>query len=194
LSNSSPAWNFAISHPYTTEAVTAAASYPALTIAGSAAGAFSMAAAPGVSTAFAAQQAFAGSVYFTLAAHNALEITGLIGAFSQANPSNFSSYFPAALSATEHFGPSAFDDTYPGAIYDTYEFAGVLGSSVNNLFSNSVQSPTQTAQAFNSAISGSGSGSGSSGSGPGPSSLWVTPSGAVVTFGGQLVSGPPTSK
>jgi RHS repeat-associated protein len=63
--------------------------------------------------------------------------------------------------------------------------------NLNNLFSNSIQSRTSTANNFNSIV-GSGGGGTSVGGAPIPSSnsLWVTPSGAVVTFGGKTISGP----
>jgi RHS repeat-associated protein len=202
LSNGNPAWNFAINHPYTTAGIVAAGAIPALYSADSAAAALEMAKYPGVGSAFAAQQTFATVVYSALAAKSALQIPDLIGTFAKANPNSPSSYFPVGLTATEHFGPSIIGDAfngYAGSIYDAYEFAGMLsytlGSAANNLFSNSVQARTQTAQTFNSAISGRTSGSHPSGGGaPNANSLWVTPSGAVVTFGGQLVSGPTSSK
>jgi RHS repeat-associated protein len=56
------------------------------------------------------------------------------------------------------------------------------------IYSNSIQTRQQAAQSYNSGLSGGGG----SGSSPSPNSLWVTPSGAVVTFSGTLVSAPPS--
>jgi len=51
-----------------------------------------------------------------------------------------------------------------------------------------VQSRQQFVQNYNSTF---GISTGAGGGAPSNSSLWVTPSGAVVTFGGQLVAWPP---
>jgi RHS repeat-associated protein len=63
--------------------------------------------------------------------------------------------------------------------------------SFNNLFSSSVQVRQTAAQSINTSSGNSTSGSDGGGSGPSNNSLWITPSGAVVTFGGQLVAPPP---
>jgi RHS repeat-associated protein len=62
----------------------------------------------------------------------------------------------------------------------------------NSLFSGSVQTRIAAATTINSSAGLSGSGTASSP--PSNNSLWVTPSGAVVTFGGQLVAPPPANK
>jgi hypothetical protein len=68
-------------------------------------------------------------------------------------------------------------------------------ASFNNLFSSSFQTKQSAVQSIN-VLSGNSTGSGGGGGGGAPSnnSLWVTPSGAVVTFGGQLVASPPPKK
>jgi RHS repeat-associated protein len=65
--------------------------------------------------------------------------------------------------------------------------------SFNNLFSGSVQTRQAAAQSINTSTGNSTSGSGGGGSAPSNNSLWITPSGAVVTFGGQLVAPPPAT-
>jgi RHS repeat-associated protein len=195
LAQDSPGWNFAFNHPYTTGAAVALGSYPALMQSEAAVAAFQMAAYPGVGTAFAAQQTFAGLVYSTLTADSALAIPGLVGQFSRIDPSKPSSFYPAAWSLTTG-SVAAGVGGYPGAFADAYQFGGLLnrtlGSAAINLFSNSVQTRQNTTTNFNAAIRGSNSGSGSGGSAPSNNSLWVTPSGAVVNFGGQLVAPPPS--
>jgi RHS repeat-associated protein len=62
-------------------------------------------------------------------------------------------------------------------------------STFNNLFSSSIQTRQVAANSINSSAGLSGSGTASSP--PSNNSVWVTPSGAVVTFGGQLVAPPP---
>jgi hypothetical protein len=74
-----------------------------------------------------------------------------------------------------------FTNSYPG-----------IGPSMYQMFSRQINSPSvqqryQAAQTYNAATGATKSGGGV----PSASSLWVTPSGAVVTFGGQLVSAPP---
>jgi RHS repeat-associated protein len=59
----SSTWRFAMDHPNTTAAIVGISTLPALLSGGSAAAAFQMAAYPGVGATFAAQQAFAGTVY-----------------------------------------------------------------------------------------------------------------------------------
>jgi RHS repeat-associated protein len=191
----SSVWRFAMDHPNTTAAIVGVSSIPALMSGGSAAAAFQMAAYPGVGTAFAAQQAFAGAVYSALTLESTFGIPGVVGQFSQLNTRQPTSIFGPAGSLAG-VGLSAWGG-YPGAIADAFQFGGLLnrtlGSSATNLFSNSVQSRIDTARSFNTSTGGSGSGSSSGGGGsPSPSSLWVTPSGAVVTFGGQLVAPPPS--
>jgi hypothetical protein len=73
--------------------------------------------------------------------------------------------------------------------------SGVSGSlsfsSFNNLFSSSVQTRQTAVQSINVSSGNSTGGGGGGGGAPSNNSLWVTPSGAVVTFGGQLVAPPP---
>jgi hypothetical protein len=159
--------------------------------------AYSMATYPGVGSAFAAQQGFAAFVYATLSGANTLAIPGIVNSFSSANLSNPSSFYSGLGNMALHIGPNIIGG-YTSAIKDAFDFStlviNTLGSAATNLFSNSVQTATQQ---FNSTLSNSESGSSGGGGGggsgsPNQSSLWVTPSGAVVTFGGQLVSAPPS--
>lgn len=55
-------------------------------------------------------------------------------------------------------------------------------------FGNTYQSRTSAAQSYNTSVGASTGGGG--GGIPSNNSLWVTPSGAVVTWGGSLVIGP----
>ncbi len=55
----------------------------------------------------------------------------------------------------------------------------------------SAQSRQQYVQNYNASF---GLSTGGGGKAPNSNSLWVTPSGAVVTFGGQLVAGPTNKK
>src|SRR5439155_45669 len=81
----SAVWRFAMDHPNTTAAIVGVSSIPALMSGGSAAAAFQMAAYPGVGATFAAQQAFAGTVYSALALDSTFGIPGVIGQFGQLN-------------------------------------------------------------------------------------------------------------
>ena len=187
-----PGWKFALNHPYTTGALVALGTYPALVTAGEGIAAYTMATWAGVGTTFAAQQGFASSVYAALTLSTTLSVPGFASNLEQFDPHRPSTEFSAAWAVTT--GPAAAAvGGYPGAFADAYQFAGILnstlGSAATNLFSSSVQTRTSTANNFNSAI-GSGSGGGS----PSNSSLWVTPSGAVVNWGGLLVSAPPSKK
>ena len=79
-----------------------------------------------------------------------------------------------------------FTNGYPGFGPSMYQ---MFSSQIN---SANVQDRYKAAQTYNSATGATtASGGGGGGSSPSPSSLWVTPSGAVVTFSGQLVSAPP---
>lgn len=189
--NQGGVWRFAMDHPYTTSALVAVGTYPALASGGTGAAALRMATWPGVSAAFAAKQGFAAIVYGTLTANSTLAVPGFVDTLSRFDPKNPSSVFSAAWAVGT--GPAASAaGGYIGAFADAYQFGGLLGntlgSAANNLFSNSIQTRTSTANQFNSAI-GSGSGGGST---PSNNSLWVTPSGAVVNWGGNLVSPPPS--
>jgi hypothetical protein len=61
--------------------------------------------------------------------------------------------------------------------------SGIFGGSLGAI----IQSRYQSAQSYNASVRTSTGGGGKT---PSNNSLWVTPSGAVVTFGGQLVVGP----
>jgi hypothetical protein len=76
-----------------------------------------------------------------------------------------------------------FTSNYPGLTPSTYRMINP------RLYSSSIQERYKATQVYNSATGAIKSGGGT----PSSSSLWVTPSGAVVTFGGQLVSAPPPS-
>jgi RHS repeat-associated protein len=199
LSEDSPGWNFAISHPIATGGLVGIAAFPALESGGALSGAYYMGTAQGVGTTFAAQQGFAALVYASLAAQNTLAIPGVVNTVASANFANPSSFYSAAMALGLHIGPNLMGG-YVGAINDAFQFSKLvidtLGAGASNLWSSSIQARQNTTTQFNSSIGGSGSGSrsgGTSGGGsPNPSSLWVTPSGAVVTFGGSLVAPPPT--
>jgi hypothetical protein len=66
----------------------------------------------------------------------------------------------------------------------------IINSTFNNLFSDSTQTRQQAAVTINSSAGLYGSG----GNAPNNNSVWVTPSGAVVTFGDALVAQSPASK
>jgi RHS repeat-associated protein len=92
------------------------------------------------------------------------------------------------VSVTAGLGASIFHE---GVEYSAPFSVGVYG----NLYSSNVQTRVTAAQTINtSAGYVSTSQTGSGGSGPSSDSLWVTPSGAVVTFGGNLVAPPPATK
>lgn len=191
LAQDSSGWNFALNHPYTTGAITAVGSIPALISGGSAISAFQMAAYPGVGGLFAAQQAFAGLVYSALTLDTTLGLAGTINNFAQSSPGTPTSIFKPAGSLALNVGPSVVGG-YPGAFADAFQVAGLLnralGNAATGLFSSSVQTRQQTTEGFNAATGGAGGGT------PSNSSLWVTPSGAVVTFGGRLIAPAPDKK
>ncbi|OGZ95310.1 MAG: hypothetical protein A3I44_01700 [Candidatus Sungbacteria bacterium RIFCSPLOWO2_02_FULL_51_17] len=192
-------WRFAMDNPKTASAVVAVSTIPALVSGGSAAAAFGLATSPGVG--IWGSQIFAGLMYSSLAVDSALKTPEMLSQFSRMNPSQQSSIFGIAGSVfnigISMYGTYGKYGGYPGAIADTWQFANVLvnsiGSAASNLFSNDIQSRRDTASSFNATLGSSGS-SGSSGGGgggmPASNSLWVTPSGAVVTWSGSLVSGP----
>jgi RHS repeat-associated protein len=69
--------------------------------------------------------------------------------------------------------------------------AQIFGSSLYQLYSNSAQQRSSAASSINSTLGYSTGGSSGGGSSmPSANSLWTTPSGAVVTWGGSLVVGP----
>jgi RHS repeat-associated protein len=71
-----------------------------------------------------------------------------------------------------------------------WDSAQIFGGAIYQLYSsNSVQQRSSAASTINSTLGLSTVGGGG-GSGPNPNSLWTTPSGAVVTWGGSLVVGP----
>jgi len=150
----------------------------------------------GAGVPYIAAQTFAGGVYSVLTYDSLNGIGDLIDKESNINLHNPSSALSTAGSLTWEVGPSLTGNEYVGAFSDAAQFAGLLGrtlgSAATNLFSNSVQARTSTVNTFDAAIAGSGSGGG--GSQPSNNSLWVTPSGAVVNWGGQLVSAPPSKK
>ncbi len=192
-----PGWNFAMNHPYTTGALTALGTYPAVVAGGEISAAYGMATFPGVSASFSAQQGFAGLVYSALAVDTTLGVPGFVNTLRGFSPRKPSSYFSAVTALT--FGPvSAGVGGYPGAFSDAYQFAGLLnntlGSAAINLFSNSVQTRSSAANSFNSSLGASGKVSAGGASVPNSNSVWMTPTGAAVTFGGKLVSPPPSGK
>lgn len=98
---------------------------------------------------------------------------------------------PAVRGVSPNFGTQAF---YRGAHTQQDAFNLGIGAGSNYLSSVFAQLSTpqriSAAQSYNSSIGGSGGTSGGGASIPHSSSLWTTPSGAVVTFGGSLVAGP----
>jgi RHS repeat-associated protein len=71
--------------------------------------------------------------------------------------------------------------------------AGFASAIFNN--ASTIQSRQNAVSSYNAAIGGvSSGGGGGGGSSPNTNSLWVTPSGAVVNWGGQLISGPTSSR
>lgn len=181
-------WNFAMNHPYATGGVVAALSYPALQSGLAAGVAFKAAGDAGVGAAYAAKQIFAGTIYSILTyGTTARTIPETIGGLGNVNFSNPSSALSWGTSFAWNVGPSLAGE-YVGAFSDAIQLGGMisksLGSAATNLFSNSIQTRTSAVNSFNSSIGGTGS------SQPSNNSLWVTPSGAVVNWGGSLVSGP----
>jgi hypothetical protein len=183
-----PAWNFAFNHPYITAALTTVVTYGALQSGFAGAAALQAINDPGVGLAYSSQQAFAGGVYLTLSANGILRgLPGLVNSFASVNRQKPSTYLSAGWALTSNIGPSFAGETV-GAVNDAFQFGilltQTLGVAASSLYSNSIEARTTAATTFNSSI-----GSGTGGSGPSNNSLWVTPSGAVVTWGGSLVSG-----
>ena len=198
LGQQSSGWNFAFNHPYTTGAVVGVGSIPALysgVEAGGAAYAAGLATYLGGGASFIAQQSFAALVYSVLTGGAISGNLGTVNQFSQTNPNQPTSILGTAGSLVWNVGPSLIGG-YTGSTLDAIQFGGMvgqaLGSAATNLFSNSVQTRTSAVNQFNASL-GSGSTGGGGGSQPSNSSLWVTPSGAVINWGGQLVSGPPST-
>jgi RHS repeat-associated protein len=194
-----PAWNFAFNHPYIAGfTVVGPLSAVAAGSGVSAAAAFGAAAYPGVGAGYAASQTFAGLIYSALTYDSLNGIGNLLGRENSISLKNPSSALSTVGSLTWQVGPMLSDNEYVGAFSDAAQLANLLtntlGSSANSLFSNSIQTRASTVSTFNSAIeSGGGSSESSAGlSVPSSNSLWVTPSGAVVNWGGQLVSAPPS--
>jgi hypothetical protein len=89
----SPGWNFAFDHPYTTGALVALGTYPALVSGGEGIAAFlRMATWAGVSGTFAAQQAFATSVCAALTVDTTLSVPGFVDTLSRFDSSKPSSF------------------------------------------------------------------------------------------------------
>ena len=89
--------------------------------------------------------------------------------------------------------PAASTNWSVGAGSSPYSYLSSLYLD-SNLYSSSAQTRSQAAQSYNASLGGSG-GTTSFGSAiPNANSLWVTPSGAVVTWSGTLVASPPTTK
>ena len=84
--------------------------------------------------------------------------------------------WPVVLDVLDHY--------FGRQIYQNINYGNVQSQT-------SVQSRQQFVQSYNSSF---GLSTGGGGGAPSSNSLWVTPSGAVVTFGGQLVAPPPSSK
>ena len=97
---------------------------------------------------------------------------------------------PGVPGRLPNFGTQAF---YTGA--HTIENAFNLGIGAGSNYLSSIFTQLSTSQrvsatqSYNAGLGGGG-GSGGGTSMPNASSLWTTPSGAVVTFGGSLIAGP----
>jgi hypothetical protein len=90
---------------------------------------------------------------------------------------------PYALSGFQAAGDT-LDNFFGLQIYQNMNYSEVQAQT-------SAQSRQQYVKNYNSTFNLS---TGGGNKAPSSTSLWVTPSGAVVTFGGQLVAPPPTSK
>jgi hypothetical protein len=99
--------------------------------------------------------------------------------------SRFKKTGPQSASPDFYNPLTQFTGNYPGLAPSLYRMINM------GLYSSSIQERFKAAQNYNSMRGVSKAGT--RGGAPSPSSLWVTPSGAVVTFGGQLVSTPPSS-
>jgi RHS repeat-associated protein len=89
--------------------------------------------------------------------------------------------YDVALSGLQAFGDT-LDYFFGRQIYQNINYNQVNAQP-------SVQSRQQYVQNYNASF---GLSTGSGGKAPSSNSVWVTPSGAVVTFGGQLVAPPPS--
>jgi len=87
--------------------------------------------------------------------------------------------YDVALGGAQAFG-DALDSFFGRQIYQNINYNKAQSQT-------SAQSRQQFVQNYNSSFNLS---TGGGGKAPSNSSLWVTPSGAVVTFGGQLVAAP----
>src|SRR5262249_12649998 len=100
-----PGWNFAFNHPYTTGALVAVGSYPALATGGSASEALSKATWPGVSGTFAAQQGIASLIYGALTVDTTLSVPDFVNTLRQFDPKQPTTFFSVAWAVAS--GPAA---------------------------------------------------------------------------------------
>jgi RHS repeat-associated protein len=161
LSQESPAWNFAFSHPYKTGLVVGALSAVAANSALSGAVAVRAAARfPAVGGTYAAKQAFAGLYYSTLTLGSMGGIPGAMDSVSRINFSNPSTAGSSALSLTFQIGPTLVGG-YTSSISDIVQFLTMLNQGLNNLrTSGNKQSTSNQSSAPSGANTSGGSTSG----------------------------------
>ena len=153
LTQSSPAWNFAVDHPIATSFLAVAPGSVAAAQAGvAAAAAYGAATFPGVGAAYAAQQGFGALFYTTVAGGSLASIPGTTNALSRVNFNNPSSAFPVAFSVTSQVAPT-FAGGYVGAFADIFQFVNTvtqgLTQGISGKSGSSSVSPKQS-----SALSG----------------------------------------
>jgi RHS repeat-associated protein len=125
LGQQSPGWNFAMNRPIATGGIVGVASIPALYAGEGLSGAYTMATWPGVSTAFAAKNAFAAVVYASLVGGSTLDIPGVVNSFSSANMNNPSSFYSGVWSLGTQIGPN-FAGGYVSSISDAFQFSKMV--------------------------------------------------------------------
>jgi RHS repeat-associated protein len=157
-----PGWNFAFTHPYATAAATGLLAVPAAEAGTGAVAAFGAASYPGVGAAYAAQQAFAGTVYTALTFGALQEIPNTVNNLSQVSLNNPSSYAPAVVNLGVQVGPT-FAGGYINTLSDIYQLVSLIGEEVNNLITS--QGNQSSGPSVSHSSSGSTSGGGSSGGG-----------------------------
>jgi RHS repeat-associated protein len=159
LSQESPSWNFAFDHPYASGAVTGLLAVPVAESGTAAVAAFGAAAYPGVGAAYAAQQAFAGTVYAALSLGAVGGISDTFNSFSQVNFTNPSSIFPAGANLTVQVAP-AFAGDYVNALSDIYQLVSLIGQEITQLTTSSQSTGSNSSHPSNGGASSGGSSGG----------------------------------
>ena len=144
LSQSNPAWSFALDHPYAAGALTGlfvgATAMPGMDLYAAA----RMATYPGVGSAFAAKQAVATGVYATLTYTTLSGLSGTLSDFNNTNFSNPGSYAPTIVSLAFNIGPN-YIGGYVGSISDAYQFTNLLSQGLSRITTYSPRTaPTPT--------------------------------------------------